>query len=111
LGTALGADPTTFAGLAGAGDLVVTCISRHSRNFRAGIEIGKGRPWNQVVEEMCMVVEGVFATESTYKLAKKHGVKMPITEQIYYLLYEGRTPRQAMWSLMTRNVTEGELVL
>ena len=111
LGVALGADPTTFAGLAGVGDLVVTCTSHHSRNFRAGIEIGKGRPWNQVVEEMCMVVEGVFATESTYKLARKHGVDMPITEQIYYLLYEGRKPKDAMWALMTRSKTSEELVL
>jgi glycerol-3-phosphate dehydrogenase (NAD(P)+) len=111
LGAALGANPTTFAGLAGVGDLVVTCNSRHSRNFRAGIEIGKGRPWNQVVEEMCMVVEGVFATESTYKLAKKHKVDMPITEQMYYLLYKGRTPQEAMWSLMTRSKAAGEIML
>ena len=111
LGVALGADPTTFAGLAGVGDLVVTCTSHHSRNFRAGIEIGKGRPWNQVVEEMCMVVEGVFATESTFKLAKRHGVDMPITEQIYYLLYEGRTPHEAMWALMTRSKAAGEILL
>ena len=111
LGVALGANPTTFAGLAGVGDLVVTCTSHHSRNFRAGIEIGKGRPWNQVVEEMCMVVEGVFATESTYKLAKKHQIDMPITEQLYYLLYEGRKPQDAMWSLMTRSKATGEMEL
>jgi glycerol-3-phosphate dehydrogenase (NAD(P)+) len=111
LGVALGANPTTFAGLAGVGDLVVTCNSRHSRNFRAGVEIGKGRPWNQVVEEMCMVVEGVFATESTYKLARKHGIEMPIVEQVYYLLYEGRTPQEAMWSLMTRSKAAGEILL
>jgi glycerol-3-phosphate dehydrogenase (NAD(P)+) len=111
LGVTLGASPTTFAGLAGVGDLVVTCTSHHSRNFRAGIEIGKGRPWNQVVEEMCMVVEGVFATESTYKLARKHQVDMPITEQIYYLLYEGRTPQEAMWALMTRSKAAGEIML
>jgi glycerol-3-phosphate dehydrogenase (NAD(P)+) len=111
LGVALGADATTFAGLAGMGDLVGTCNSKHSRNFKAGIEIGKGRPWNQVVEEMCMVVEGVFATESTYKLARKHNIEMPITEQMYYLLYDGRKPQEAMWSLMTRSKTAGEILL
>jgi glycerol-3-phosphate dehydrogenase (NAD(P)+) len=58
-----------------------------------------------------MVVEGVFATESTYKLAKKHKVDMPITEQMYRVLYEGRTPQQAMWSLMTRSKAAGEIVL
>ncbi|MCL1976294.1 MAG: NAD(P)-dependent glycerol-3-phosphate dehydrogenase [Firmicutes bacterium] len=111
LGVTLGADPTTFAGLAGVGDLVVTCTSRHSRNLRAGIEIGKNRPWNQVVEEMGMVVEGVFATESTYKLAHQHHVEMPITEQIYYLLYKGRMPNEAMWALMTRSKAVKEILL
>lgn len=111
LGVAMGADSRTFSGLAGVGDLVVTCTSEHSRNFRAGVEIGKGRPWNQVVEELGMVVEGVFATESTYKLACEYGVDMPITEQIYYLLYEGRTPQEATWALMTRSKTVDEIIL
>lgn len=106
LGVAMGADTSTFAGLAGLGDLVVTCGSNHSRNRRAGIEIGKGRPWNQVLEDMGMVVEGVYATENTYKLAQKYNIEMPITEQIYYMLYEGRSPQDAIWALMTRSKTQ-----
>ncbi len=111
LGVALGADAMTFAGLAGVGDLIVTCTSEHSRNFRAGVEIGKGRPWNQVVEEMSMVVEGVFAAESTYRLSQKLNIEMPITEQIYYMLYQGRSPQDAIWALMTRSKTESEIIV
>jgi len=108
-GTAMGASPATFSGLAGLGDLIVTCTSYHSRNFRAGREIGKGRPWNQVVEDMNMVVEGVYATEATYKIAQRYQVEMPITEQIYHLLYDGRSPKEAMWALMTRAKTAEEI--
>lgn len=110
LGVAMGARQATFSGLTGLGDLVVTCGSNHSRNRRAGIAIGKGRPWNQVVEDMGMVVEGVYATENTYKLALKHQVEMPITQQIYCMLYEGRSPQDAMWSLMTRSKTQETLL-
>jgi glycerol-3-phosphate dehydrogenase (NAD(P)+) len=110
LGMALGAEQSTFSGLSGVGDLFVTCASQHSRNFKAGEKIGKGRPWNQVVEEMCMVVEGVFAAETTYNLARKHGVEMPITEQVYNILYEGRLPKEALWSLMARSKTIEEIV-
>ena len=110
LGVAMGAEADTFSGLAGLGDLVVTCGSRHSRNRRAGIEIGKGRPWNQVLEDMGMVVEGVYATENTHKLAQQYGVEMPITEQVYCMLYEGRSPKEAMWSLMTRAKTKERLI-
>ncbi len=109
LGTAMGASPGTFTGLAGLGDLIVTCTSYHSRNFRAGREIGKGRPWNQVLEDMNMVVEGVYATEVTYKIAQRFNVEMPITEQIYHLLYDGRSPKEAMWALMTRSKTAEEI--
>ena len=65
LGIAMGAKPATFSGLAGLGDLIVTCTSNHSRNFRAGREIGRGKPWHQVLKETSMVVEGVYATEAT----------------------------------------------
>lgn len=109
LGVAMGADPATFSGLAGLGDLIVTCTSNHSRNRRAGIAIGKGQPWNQVLEDMGMVVEGVYATENTYKLAQKYQVEMPITQQIYCMLYEGRAPQDAMWALMTRSKTQEKL--
>lgn len=106
LGIAMGAKAETFSGLAGLGDLVVTCNSDHSRNRRAGIEIGKGRPWNQVLEDMGMVVEGVYATENTYKLAQRYNVEMPITQQMYALLYEGRSPQEVIWFLMTRSKTK-----
>jgi len=106
LGEAMGAKRDTFSGLAGLGDLVVTCNSDHSRNRRAGIEIGKGRPWNQVLEDMGMVVEGVYATENVYKLAQRYDVEMPITEQMYALLYEGRSPQEVIWFLMTRSKTK-----
>ncbi|MCL2678235.1 MAG: NAD(P)H-dependent glycerol-3-phosphate dehydrogenase [Clostridiales bacterium] len=105
LGVAMGACRETFSGLAGVGDLFVTCDSMHSRNRRAGIEIGRGRPWNQVLEDMGMVVEGVYATENAYKLAQKHGMEMPITEQIYNVLYEGRLPKDALWYLLSRSKT------
>ncbi len=106
LGVAMGANPATFSGLTGLGDLVVTCTSHHSRNRRAGIEIGKGRSWNQVLEDMGMVVEGVYAAENTYKLAQQYKVEMPITEQINAVLYQGRAPQDAMWALMTRSKTK-----
>jgi len=102
LGVAMGAQPATFSGLAGMGDLIVTCNSMHSRNYRAGVEIGRGRPWQEVLAETSMVVEGVYATEATYKLAQKYQVEMPITEQIYKMLYENQSPQDAMRQLMTR---------
>jgi glycerol-3-phosphate dehydrogenase (NAD(P)+) len=108
LGMAMGAESATFLGLAGVGDLIATCTSIHSRNFRAGQEIGRGKPWHQVLEETSMVVEGVFAAESTYKLAKKLDVDMPITEQIYHLLYDNRSPQESMQELMTRARTKEE---
>ncbi|MGI6361146.1 MAG: NAD(P)H-dependent glycerol-3-phosphate dehydrogenase [Bacillota bacterium] len=103
LGEALGAQRETFFGLAGLGDLVVTAGSRHSRNFRAGIRIGEGIPWPQVLEEMGMVVEGVYATENAYKLAAKHQIRMPITQEIHAMLYDNRAPKEAMFNLMTRS--------
>ena len=108
LGVAMGAKAETFSGLAGLGDLIVTCTSTHSRNFRAGWEIGRGKPWHQVVEETSMVVEGVYATQATYKLAQKHQVVMPITEQLYKSLYENGSLQEAMRALMTRAKTAEE---
>ncbi len=105
LGVAMGADPMTFAGLAGVGDLIVTCTSIHSRNFRAGREIGRGKPWREVLAESAMVVEGVNATAAAYQLAKKYQVEMPITEQMYKILYEDLPPKEAMYLLMTRAKT------
>ncbi|MBQ1501284.1 MAG: NAD(P)-dependent glycerol-3-phosphate dehydrogenase [Firmicutes bacterium] len=103
LGVAMGAEAETFSGLAGMGDLIVTCTSVHSRNYRAGQEIGKGRSLQEVLDSTQMVVEGVYAAETTYKLAQRHHVEMPITEQIYKLLYENVTPQEAMRTLFNRD--------
>ena len=103
LGTAMGADLHTFSGLAGLGDLIVTCGSMHSRNHRAGIEIGRGIPVEKVLHDMGMVVEGFYATESAYALAEKHNVELPITEQMYRVLYEGLSSSAAIENLMSRD--------
>ena len=102
LGEALGGRKETFAGLAGLGDLIVTCTSMHSRNRRCGIAIGKGTPPEQAVREMGMVVEGYYAAANAKALADKVGVEMPITQAACQVLYEGRSPREAMVALMTR---------
>ena len=102
MGAAMGARPNTFAGLSGMGDLIVTCMSRHSRNRHVGEEIGKGRKLQEVLDEMVMVAEGVKTTLSAYELAKIKNVEMPITEQIYLTLFENKSPHQAMLDLMTR---------
>jgi glycerol-3-phosphate dehydrogenase (NAD(P)+) len=103
LGKKLGAESLTFAGLTGIGDLIVTCTSMHSRNRRAGIAIGKGKPLHKVLDEMGMVVEGVKTTKAAYKLSKKMGVEMPITTQVYRILYEGENPAVGVKNLMQRN--------
>ena len=102
LGTRCGANTDTFAGLSGMGDLIVTCMSRHSRNRFVGEQIGKGRSLQAILSEMVMVAEGVHTTASAYELAKKQKVEMPITEQVYKTLYEGKSPLAAMQELMTR---------
>lgn len=103
LGEALGGRKETFAGLAGLGDLIVTCTSMHSRNRRCGIAIGKGTPPEQAVKEMGMVVEGYYAAANAKALADKVGVEMPITQAACRVLYEGRSPQEAMVELMTRD--------
>jgi glycerol-3-phosphate dehydrogenase (NAD(P)+) len=105
LGTALGAEEQTFSGLAGLGDLVVTCTSMHSRNRRAGIQIGQGQSISQVLANMGMVVEGINTTRAAYHLARKNNVVMPITEQMYQVLFEGKDPQEAVVSLMSRSKT------
>ncbi len=102
LGVVMGARSTTFAGLSGMGDLIVTCMSRHSRNRYVGEQIGKGRSLKDVLDEMVMVAEGVRTAESAYELAKQKQVEMPITEQIYQVLFKGKSPKKAMIDLMTR---------
>lgn len=108
LGIAMGARPATFSGLTGMGDLIVTCTSMHSRNFRAGREIGQGKKLSQVLGGTVMVVEGVYAAQATYLLAQKYGVEMPIAEQIYKMLYQNRSPQEAMRELMNRAKTSEE---
>jgi glycerol-3-phosphate dehydrogenase (NAD(P)+) len=102
LGVEMGARSDTFAGLSGMGDLIVTCMSRHSRNRYVGEQIGKGRKLDDILNEMVMVAEGVKTTLSAYQLAAKGQVDMPITEQIYLTLFENKLPMQAMTDLMTR---------
>jgi glycerol-3-phosphate dehydrogenase (NAD(P)+) len=102
LGIALGADEHTFSGLAGLGDLVVTCESRHSRNRFVGEEIGKGKKLSQVLTEMKMIAEGVATTQSAKALAERHHIEMPIVEETYRILFEDKDPREATMDLMTR---------
>lgn len=105
LGVEMGAQPLTFAGLAGVGDLIVTCTSMHSRNRRAGIEIGKGKTLEEAVDSVKMVVEGVRTTRSAWALAQKYNVSMPITEQAFRVLFEGANAKEAVDKLMMRGKT------
>lgn len=102
LGVALGGKRETFAGLAGVGDLIVTCTSMHSRNRRAGILIGQGVAPDEAVKQIGAVVEGYYATWAGKQLAEKTGIEMPITEQSYQVLYCGKDPRVAVTELMNR---------
>jgi len=102
LGVKLGADYRTFSGLAGMGDLVTTAMSRYSRNRHLGEEIGRGKSLDRVLSEMTMVAEGVKTTQSAHALARKHRVEMPITEQVYLMLFEGKNPKLAAEELMMR---------
>ncbi|OPA81427.1 glycerol-3-phosphate dehydrogenase [Paenibacillus selenitireducens] len=102
LGLEMGANPMTFAGLAGVGDLVVTCTSQHSRNWRAGSMIGKGQTVETVLQEMGMVVEGIRTTKAAYALAREYNVVMPITDQLYQVLFENKAGKQAVEALMGR---------
>jgi len=102
LGKAMGADPTTFAGLSGVGDLITTCISQHSRNRYVGEQLGKGRKLKEILKEMVQVAEGVNTTWSAFRLAQKFGVEMPITAQVYEILFKGKNPKEATFDLMMR---------
>jgi len=106
LGVAMGAQQETFAGLSGVGDLIVTCMSKHSRNRHVGEEIGRGKSLQAVLDEMVMVAEGVRTTKSVHQLFQKTGVEMPIAEQVYQALFEGKSPHDAVVDLMTRDAKE-----
>lgn len=103
LGVALGAKQQTFAGLSGIGDLIVTCVSKHSRNRHVGEEIGRGRMLDEVLAEMEMVAEGVATTKSLHNLAKGLNVEMPIVNAVYEILFKGKDPIKATYDLMTRD--------
>lgn len=103
LGIAMGANPHTFAGLSGIGDLIVTCASMHSRNRRAGILIGKGYTKDQAMEEVHKVVEGVFSAKAALELARKYNIEMPIVEQVNEILFEDKPAAEAVKELMLRD--------
>ncbi len=106
LATAMGADPSTLMGLAGLGDLVLTCTGPLSRNRSVGVEVGRGRALEEVVSGMAMVAEGLVTVRSARELASKHRVEMPITEQVYQVLYCGRDPRSAIDALLARDLVD-----
>lgn len=102
LGVKMGATPLTFSGLTGVGDLIVTCTSQHSRNWRAGNMLGKGKSLDEVLEDMGMVVEGIRTTKAAHQLAKAYDVPMPITEVLYSVLFENVPTDEAVGHLMGR---------
>ncbi|HZJ38245.1 MAG TPA: NAD(P)H-dependent glycerol-3-phosphate dehydrogenase [Chthoniobacterales bacterium] len=103
LGTAMGGNPRTFYGLSGAGDLIATCFSQHSRNRRVGEKLGKGETLEQILSGTQMVAEGIPTTKSAYECARRLKVDTPIIDQIYSVLYEGKRPDQAMQELLGRD--------
>lgn len=104
LGVRMGANPLTFSGLSGIGDLLLTCTGDLSRNRTVGFQLGKGRKLDEILKEMRMVAEGVKTTRSVYFLAKRMEVEMPICERIYQILYEGKDPLLAVQELMARDL-------
>jgi glycerol-3-phosphate dehydrogenase (NAD(P)+) len=104
LGAALGADPLTFAGLAGMGDLVLTCTGALSRNRQLGMDIGQGKRLDDVLAGRETVAEGVYTTQSAHALASREGIDMPIVAAVYRILFEGHDPRRAIGELMTREL-------
>ena len=108
VGVALGAQVHTFGGLSGIGDLMVTCMSRHSRNRFVGVEIGKGRKLQDILADMVMIAEGIATTQSAYDLARRAGVEVPIINEVHRILFEGKDPLIACRDLMTRD-PKGEI--
>ena len=103
-----GGKAETFAGLSGIGDLIATCLSRHSRNRYVGEQIGRGRSLEEILDEMTMVAEGVKTASSVKALSEKHSVEMPICDAIYESLYEGLDPKKAVNRLMARKLGSEE---
>lgn len=105
-GLALHADAATFMGLSGVGDLVLTCTGHLSRNRSVGLALGEGKKLDQILAEMKMVAEGIKTTKSVYQLARRIGIEMPILEQVYQILYEGKSCNQAVFDLLARELRE-----
>lgn len=108
LGVAMGAKALTFAGLSGMGDLIATCMSRHSRNRFVGEQIGRGQSLAEVLEGMHMVAEGIRTTKAAHTLALKQGIEMPITQKVYAVLFEQESPKDAVANLMSRQAKAEE---
>jgi len=104
LGETMGAHPDTFAGLSGMGDLIVTCMSRHSRNRYVGEQIGSGKKLKDVLKSMDMIAEGVETSRSVTQLSKNHNVETPIADEVYKILFENKDPVKATTDLMTRDM-------
>ena len=110
LGCALGGRKETFAGLSGVGDLIVTCMSRHSRNRFVGESLGKGKPLEEIRRGMNgSVAEGVRTALSAYQLAEKAGIETPLINAVYEVLYCSRSPKDAVYELMTRSAKQENL--
>ncbi|MEP6708999.1 MAG: NAD(P)H-dependent glycerol-3-phosphate dehydrogenase [Verrucomicrobiota bacterium] len=103
LGVAMGGEPATFQGLSGAGDLIATCFSRHSRNRRVGEQLGQGKSIEAIMNGMQMIAEGIPTARSAYECARKLGIETPIIDQVYAVIYEGKSPAQAMYELLGRD--------
>jgi glycerol-3-phosphate dehydrogenase (NAD(P)+) len=106
LGARLGANPMTLIGLAGLGDLILTCTGPQSRNFQVGVKLGQGLPLPQILAGMAMVAEGVKTSRAVYLLAQRLGVDMPLVEAVYRILYEDLAPKDAIKKLMTRELKD-----
>ena len=106
LGEAMGAKVETFRGLSGYGDLIVTCLSKHSRNRQLGQLIGEGKALEDITVDMSMIAEGIFTAKSVHQLQLKHNVEMPIHEAIYQVLFQKKNPKNSVSELMTRRLSE-----
>ena len=106
LGKAMGANEKTFHGLSGFGDLIVTCLSKHSRNRQLGQSIGEGLSLDEITSNMSMIAEGVYTAKSVHQLRLKHQVEMPIHEAIYQVLFEKKNPKNSVVELMTRRLSK-----
>jgi glycerol-3-phosphate dehydrogenase (NAD(P)+) len=106
LGARLGANPMTLTGLAGLGDLILTCTGNQSRNFQVGVQLGQGVPLDQILTGMAMVAEGVKTSRAVYQLAARLGVEMPIVTATYKILHEGLGPKEAIKKLMARELKD-----